>query len=133
LHQKPAVGQDTVVVLWQTFSDTPAGGADPQGEEVPGQSACVSGWQPVTPVNEYGLFSTDLESEVFDTQGRMLISRGGVLSDSGIAHRDRLGMTGLGSGRRGDGHDIRDASVGEALPELGDLAVTSVGGQQRRP
>ncbi|GAA2509403.1 hypothetical protein Ahu01nite_053480 [Winogradskya humida] len=92
----------------------------------------VGGWQPVTPVHECGLSGADLEGEVFDSEGWMLIFRGGVLPDSGIAHRDRLGMTGLGCGRRGGRHDIGDAAVGQALPELGDLTVTGVSGQQRR-
>jgi hypothetical protein len=31
---------------------------------------------------------------------------------------------------RGGRHGVCDAAVGQALPELGDLAVTGVGGQQ---
>ena len=84
-------------------------------------------------MHERGAVCTVVEGEVFDAAGRARISRRGVCADSGVGHMDRFGVTGLGGGARRGRHDVGDAALGQALPELGDLAVTGIGGQQRRP
>jgi hypothetical protein len=77
-------------------------------------------------VHERGVVGAVVEGEVFDAAGRVRISRRGMFPDSGIGHVDGFGLGGLGGGARGGRHDIRDAAVAQALPELGDLELVKI-------